>query len=899
MNTYVMVETAALLAVAGVAGILIGWCIKSLISGRTERRVREHVARDIDDAAADVANIRQALARKDAQLKDATQELQKMRGRDISMKAGNTNQVDEINKLKNELALARQSLDRSRTEFNTFRNEKQTEIQQLGNTLSSFQSGGSVYDERMQESNETITALRTAVRENDKVIDSLRARIKEGDSTVENLRSQLQSSEASLTDLQKARQSSEATLAKLNADLQDTVSQREKFKQDYSTMLDNKNKEISTLQQKVEELGNSRTLLQKKEHEYNKLSAEAKENATRFATQINDLKRSVADKEARQAESTKMIKRAQQQIEALETNKQALVSNAEKQTAIAKQLENKSAEVVALNDMLKDVSSKRTQALTKASELEKQLKAAEANPAAAAAAQQKIAGITAMLQERDATIAKLRTDMDTVVENKNKLSIELGELQASSEKTRLALTQQAEQQIAQMQNALQDRDKSFNKLRADMDQMAVTRDHLTKELATLQQHGSQLEAFKTEMQSTVSKRDSELQKRKAAYDKLQQEFKQLANTRDDYEQRIATLTSEVKAQTLKLQQQEQQSVQKISELEPQISELRSRLSLTESENQKLGSELSDTASLQLALTEKDAVIQKLNVDLQEAKMANASSTAHDEAHRKIDSLTSALQERDSEISRLNAITTDSRLNSKKSQSEISLLKQEIESQSRLIKGLEEQAENTLQLHKKIASQSTEIEGLRASLYQNENTATAGNRSTIASPDNDDRALNSFSAGQATSTAINADNGKKVNGTATATAAATSKSKPRVFVRPDTTISNAEALTGSKAYDTGPAPTRAAYTRDGYKLQRPDGKDDLTLLPGISSRIQQELNKSGVTDFEQISLWDKREIAHFSERAGVATGDAEGYDWPKLARQILAGSYRRSAFMEKQ
>ena len=125
MNTYVMGEIATLLAVSVLAGILIGWCIKSLLAGRSARKVRSYVARDVDDAMADVEQMRSALDRKDEQLRESNLELQKMRGRDISMKAGNTSQVDEINKLKNELAVARQSLDRNRTEFNTYRNDRQ------------------------------------------------------------------------------------------------------------------------------------------------------------------------------------------------------------------------------------------------------------------------------------------------------------------------------------------------------------------------------------------------------------------------------------------------------------------------------------------------------------------------------------------------------------------------------------------------------------------------------------------------------------------------------------------------------------------------------------------------------------------------------------------------------
>ncbi len=966
MNTYVMGEIATLLAVTVLAGILIGWCIKSLFTGRTERKVRAHVARDVDDAAADVSNIRQALMRKEAQLKDATQELQKMRGRDISLKAGNTNQIDEINKLKNELALARQSLDRNRTEFNAFRNEKQSEIQNLGNKLSAFQSGGSIHDERMQESNETVSALRTAVRENDKVIDSLRARIKEGDTSVENLRNQLRSAETSLTDIRQTKQSDEATLAKLNTDLQKTRKESETFKRDYETMLENKNKEIARLQQKQQELGNVQTVLQQKEHEYNKLNQDSRENANRFGTQLADLKRTISEKEARQAEATKNLRRMQDQINALETKNRTLVASTEKQSAIAKQLENKSAEVVALNDMLKDVSTKRTQAANRATELENQLKTAQSGNTVAVEAQRKLEATTAMLQERDATISKLRADMEDIIDSRNKVSIELGELQTNSEKTRLALTQQSEQQITQMRSALQDRDKSFEKLRSDMDQMVGTRDRLTQELAKLQQHGSQLETFKTDMQSTVEKRESELQQRKASYEKLQQEFNQLANKRDDYEKRISALTAEVNTLTQKLQSQEQQSTLEITQLQPQLAEMRSRLSLADSENQKLSADLANVASLKLALTERDSTIHKLTVDLQDAKMTSASGAAHDDAIGKVNSLTSALKDRDDEISRLNTIVTDNRLGSQKYQSEIALLQQEVESQGNLIKGLEEQAENTLQLHKKIAAQSTEIEDLRASLYQNDaapvsatsavdsnSQALAALKTQLQQQNNETATLRNklVQTQQSLSVAeeklrqpashelqlqqeqlkrqieqrdwelknvrkqlaeVTRSNATPTESKATrvtgnsprpATPAGAAKdnatksaTKPRVFVRQKSTVSDTEALTGATAYNT--SATRAAYTRDGYKIQRLDGGDDLTLLPGINARAQQELNNNGVSDFEQIALWGKREIAHFSERAGISIRDAENYNWPKLASQILEGNFRKSSFKEK-
>lgn len=1010
MNTYVMGEIATLLAVTVLAGMLVGWCIKSLMTGRTERKVRAHVARDVDDAAADVANIRQTLLRREAQLKDANQELQKMRGRDVSMKAGNTNQIDEINKLKNELALARQSLDRNRSEFNSFRNDKQTEIQGLGNKLASFQSGGSAHDERMSEASETIGALRTAVRENDKVIDSLRARIKEGDSSVENLRTQLQSSETQLKDAQGIKQTTESSIAKLNLQLQDTTSQRDKFKRDYESMLENKNKEISRQQHKLEELGKVQTSVAQKEHEYKKLTQESQSIAARSNAQINDLKGAITEKEAQRAESLKNLKRMQGQITELEAKNKTLVANAEKQNEqhgaqlqktnkelesaklLSKQVENKSAEVVALNDMLKDVSTKRTNAQTRVTELEKQLKTSKVDAATTAEAQTKISSITAMLQDRDATVAKLRADMEDLVVNRNGLSIELGELQTTSEKSKAALIQQSEQQVKQMQSALQDRDKSFDKLRSDMDQMSGTRDRLTRELEKLQQHGSQLETFKASMQSTVAQRDSELQQRKAAYEKLQREFQQLANTRDDYEKRISALTTEVKAQAQQLQEQEKRSTQEITQLQPQIATLRSKLSLADSDNQKLSSELANAASLKLAVTERDSTIQKLRVDLQDAQMNGASSPAHDDAIKKVDSLTIALKDRDTEISRLNNIVTDNRLGSKKQHSEVTLLQQEIESQSSLIKGLEEQAENTLTLHKKIAAQSTEIEDLRASLYANEgNTAgiasqsqtenqalldlktqlqqqsneTASIRNQLAvaqqslaqaqvkikqpAPATDksmqtadlklqvaklqselegrntdiqrlqkqnsslqdsqtqvdqlrrqidqrERELSNARQQQSTTAPATPTTQKATANSKSSTTPRAAATKPRVFVRQeDKGVNATESLTGVTSLNTT---GRAAYTRDGYRLQRTDGSDNLTLLPGIDAKAERELNNNGVTDFEQISLWGRREIAHFSDRVGVAAAEADSYDWPKLAREIIAGSYRHADYKEK-
>ena len=80
--------------------------------------------------------------------------------------------------------------------------------------------------------------------------------------------------------------------------------------------------------------------------------------------------------------------------------------------------------------------------------------------------------------------------------------------------------------------------------------------------------------------------------------------------------------------------------------------------------------------------------------------------------------------------------------------------------------------------------------------------------------------------------------------------------------------------------------------DGHRIRRPDGSDDLTLLPGINYDIAGAFSKNGVAEFEQIALWTQREVAHYAERVGVPVQSAEQYDWPRTARQILAGTYRK-------
>lgn len=219
-----------------------------------ERYVARHVGNHVGNSAADdIAQIRS--------------------GRDMSMKA-DTTQIDEINKWKNELALARQSLDRNRAEFNAFRNEKQTEKQSLENKLARYQSGSSIHN--IAKASETIEALRTAVRENDKVIDSLRQRIKEGDAMVENLRSQLKSSDSQTDQIR-----------------------------DFNTTLEARNREYDELGKRLEDL---RGNIKQKDSQFVQLKAELDKqerekatretNANKWREELRGLKIAVEEKES-------------------------------------------------------------------------------------------------------------------------------------------------------------------------------------------------------------------------------------------------------------------------------------------------------------------------------------------------------------------------------------------------------------------------------------------------------------------------------------------------------------------------------------------------------------------------------------------------------------------------
>lgn len=1116
MNTYVMGEIAVLLAITAIAGILIGWCIKSLFSGRSERQIRASVAHDVDQAAADVDMMRSNLQSKDADLQRVTLELQQLRGRDVSLSAGNTTQVEEINDLKVELSQARKTLDRNRSEFAAFRNEKQQELQTLSNQLASFKTGGAVHDTQINQAHDSIAALRAAARENDKIIDSLRARIKEADTTVENLRSQLKQSETTTHEATMSRQQQERATSTLNAKLKELSVSLEKQKRDYNTMLETKNRDISTQMSRLEELGNVQTLFRQKEHDYEKLSTEMRETTKNAGVEINELRQKLQASEKSLADTQHGIKRLQDQVDELTRTNSTLAeqhrteisqlqdkhrneiielrrvidnSNRELQAvnSLKTQVENKNAEVVALNDMLRDVSSKRDQSVEKASLLEQQVKDATVQQQSLQKNEQQMAALASALKQREAEYAKLRSESEATEAKRATLASQVTELQSLTPKLEQA-SREAETlrpQLASLKNELDQKNAQIEKLRgtgenlsalqtktADLEaglskrdtdltdaqlrvknltaslkerdseirmlrktgdendraqqdinrlteslkQRDVKLNELTTQLSSVEQARKQLEVemqrAKTEQETEQTRLRSSDEQRSVAYKKLQDEFNKISATRDDYEKRVQNLQLQLDDQQKQFDEKLKQSEQRLQELQPQIGTLQSKVSTLASEKQQLTANLSDAENHKLQLTERDAEIRRLQIELKEAGSDVGLQASLQDQTRKVDGLTAAMLERDNEISRLNKIITDNRLGSKQQTSEVNLLKEEIDAQGKLIRSLEDQAENTLQLHKKIAQQSTEIESLRADLHlartrtqesdsaPNQGQEIAALKQRLDAYETDARAgnernaqlqaeisrlqttLNQRSTEQQTRSTSPAGSGARVVTTRVTTQPAKSVAadKPRVFVRPgdnpDTlpaasgntrasgntatsgnasvsgnaavtsgtgtsgtsntgtssatakattakatttstttaaaasaaaaatsssaTATTAENLAGTQmpgnqsTTDSKPA-QRALYTRDGYRLKRTDGSDDLALLPGFTNDLADKLRSNSVNEFEQVALWTQREISHFADRLGINATTAGAL--PNAAKEILAGKFRVDSHRE--
>ena len=891
-----MNATGELLLIIGLTALactIIGWCLRSLftrgavknvVSNNTDRGPTERSssvrgdARDhkSESAAHDVRRLRQQLGDREQELRETKSALKQATSKDDQSESGNRAQVAEINQLKKELATTQKSLHANKSEFASYLTKSQNDKNDLQNELSKFKSGGSANSERITEANETISALRGAVRENDKVIESLRARVKETDSTVENLRTQFTSAETGRKEVQTVSLEYDRKLENLSKQLEQNKVTVEKQKRDYDLMLENKNSDIRNLHSKIEQSTTDSSSLKSREHDFKKQSTQYKETESKYKAEIVDLKNTLSQRDAALTKARNQIGDLNTQVSLAKQHEEKEVkrlrARVDSSADVESKFKSKSAEVSALNEMLKDSAGKRDSLQTN---LDK------ANTA---------------LTEKETRINALQTDLDDVVASRNKVSTQLGELQSKGN-IALEKLQQDFNNLAKTRDEYKTRIDNLQKevsdlkntnlqheseLKESTKQLNNKNQTLLSETKVLQHEVRTLDSKRTEYKSQIEglqKQLSELTKSKESQlaalrnqltseaqnteKKLQTENQQLTGKTKTLENDLKTLQAKLRDQYHSLEQREvelskhtetnQRLSAQLGEKDREVSDFRNKLVREETESQRLNSELSDAEALRLKLTERDAELRKAQIELQDAASSGPMQSLVDEQTRKNDSLMAALQERDEEISRLNNQVTNSSLKSKQQQSSINLLTQEKDAQVGLIKSLEVQAENTLELHTKIAQQSTELEELRARLYERDSKITAAGKLQQVE-------------------------------TRHTTTGTTASSKPRVFVRSD-----AEELAGTSNFQ---AAQRPQFTLDGHRVRRPDGSDDLSLLPGITPNLVGTLGRNGVSDFEQIALWTDREVTHYAERIGLSTQLALQYNWPQAAKNILNGSYRK-------
>lgn len=76
----------------------------------------------------------------------------------------------------------------------------------------------------------------------------------------------------------------------------------------------------------------------------------------------------------------------------------------------------------------------------------------------------------------------------------------------------------------------------------------------------------------------------------------------------------------------------------------------------------------------------------------------------------------------------------------------------------------------------------------------------------------------------------------------------------------------------------------------HRPEVPEPADDLKIIRGLTSALEQQLNTLGIFTFAQISRWDDNAIIAFSRALGISPGKMYQDDWVGQARQLL-GRYK--------
>ncbi len=577
---YVIGEIFVGLGIAALAGLVVGWWIRGSMRPDT-KSVRSSIPESIDSD--DTLDMTMALADKDVELEKLTLELHQLRGRDVTLQAGHSNQVQEINQLREDLTRAREALESNRAEFNSYRTAKQAELEQSANRLAAVNADNPAQDERLDEAKETISALRVAVRENDKVIETLRARVREGDNSVEDLRNQLQSAERGSTNsskllaeretqfasLQQQLHHTSDKLGQLEAESASTKAAREQeiaLNRSHEKNLAALNSRLKVANQQIESKQNTITQLEKQIAEAKARVADLQSVANNFEATEKALRKESQQREVEISMLDGQLKSATEQLEKANTE---LTSASE----LRKMHKDKSAEVVAMHDMLSAAGKKR-EALE--AELGKMKRLAAEHSKA-----------LSTIREHEQTNTTLRKDLDSATASRENLSAQLVELQHASTRkedehrqTVHALKKASDDRVStesamvnqKTQRALVERNAELAKLQEEFDAVVSKRDDYEQQINTLQQRF-------VELDTDTRKRIDEIQKElNQAQQDARTKLQQANEKRASLEQQLAKLqnvanTHEASARELaSTREQSAEAKRRIAELEQLIAQ---------------------------------------------------------------------------------------------------------------------------------------------------------------------------------------------------------------------------------------------------------------------------------------------------------------------------------------
>lgn len=86
----------------------------------------------------------------------------------------------------------------------------------------------------------------------------------------------------------------------------------------------------------------------------------------------------------------------------------------------------------------------------------------------------------------------------------------------------------------------------------------------------------------------------------------------------------------------------------------------------------------------------------------------------------------------------------------------------------------------------------------------------------------------------------------------------------------------------------PSPPPPAPAAPSPEPPTAEGRDDLSRIKGLGSKLQAQLQELGVTSFAQIAAWDEAEIDRIDAQLGRFEGRIRRDNWPEQARLLAAG-----------